>query len=106
MSNLRPILYSPPPWQPSPQYTIDSDDSDQEVEQNVIENDNNDNGPQRKRKKSLKDRLVNCLEASIVITNYDTLEIPEERKEASAVLEKKTRNTPATTITFQNHKPM
>lgn len=83
---------------------VDSDDSDQEVEQNVEDNDNNDNGPQRKRKKKLKDRLVNCLQASLDIDNYDSIELPEENKEASAVLIKKTRNNPATNITFQNHK--
>ena len=63
-----------------------------------------DGAPQRKRRTLQKNRLVNSLDASLNIENYNEYKFPDEKKEYTAVLVKKAGNIPEKKITWQNFK--
>ena len=66
----------------------------------VYEGEHDDN--QRVGRVRRKDRAVHDLDSSLKIENYDHYQYPEVREEYTATLEKKTRNQPAKTITWEN----
>ena len=61
-------------------------------------------GSTRRKRPRLGNRLVNSLDASLDPRNYDDLVLPEENLEYTAVLQKKSKDSPEELITWQNFK--
>ena len=82
-----------------------TDDDDSEDDEDAGDGAGVGAGDQERVRPSFSKRLVNGLDKCFEPENYDALELPSEKKEFSAVMEKKTRNKPEEEkITWRNYK--
>ena len=77
-------------------------DSEEDESEEVVSGDCDVVNERSRNRPVLNNRLVRSIDSSLDPENYAVFELPEELKECSAVLQKKSRNTPEKIITWRN----